>query len=124
MNKSVILSLLVVIALVGLGYFIFQSPSKSGTLNSTLEDSNSTTPTDSSTSGITSSSQGCYVGGCSGQICSEDKSAMSTCEYKEEYACYKASRCERQASGECGWTQTPEFSICLNSVLNPGADMK
>jgi hypothetical protein len=35
---------------------------------------------------------GCYVGGCSGQICSE---------------------CERQQNGQCGWTVTTELRACL-----------
>jgi hypothetical protein len=62
---------------------------------------------------------GCYVGGCSGQICSDDPNAVSTCEYREEYACYKQSSCERQASGQCGWTETPELKACL---MNGGRD--
>lgn len=54
----------------------------------------------------------CKPTGCSGQICS-DEEMMSTCEYKEEYSCYKNARCERQANGRCGWTQTEELRICL-----------
>src|SRR5690606_11183100 len=30
----------------------------------------------------------CYVGGCSGQICSDQEGVISTCEWREEYACY------------------------------------
>lgn len=67
---------------------------------------------------------GCYIGGCSSQICSDEEGAMSTCEYREEYACYKTGRCERQTNGSCGWTQTPELTTCLNVVLSPGVDMK
>lgn len=55
----------------------------------------------------------CYVGGCSSQICSDRPDAVSTCEYREEYACYQSARCERQASGQCGWTETPELAQCL-----------
>ncbi|MEN9653970.1 MAG: hypothetical protein RL235_82, partial [Chlamydiota bacterium] len=59
-------------------------------------------------------SQGtCYVGGCSSQICSDQQGVVTTCEYKEEYACYKTAKCERQADGKCGWTQTPELIACL-----------
>ncbi|MDD2761820.1 MAG: hypothetical protein PHH11_16205, partial [Methylomonas sp.] len=69
---------------------------------------------------------GCIVSGCSGQICGEASAEpiATTCEYKEEYACYKTTVCERQASGQCGWTETPEFAQCLidkqglNSVSN------
>ena len=59
------------------------------------------------------SAGGCFIGGCSGQICSDQKDVMSTCEFKEEYACYKNEKCERQADGKCGWTQTPTLSACL-----------
>jgi hypothetical protein len=58
-------------------------------------------------------SGGCYVGGCSGQICSEDPAAVSTCEWREAYACYRTAKCERQPSGQCGWTDTPELRSCL-----------
>ena len=58
----------------------------------------------------------CYVGGCSGQICSDNPDAVSTCEYREAYTCYKQATCERQASGQCGWTETPALSACLQSA--------
>lgn len=56
----------------------------------------------------------CAVGGCSGTLCGEPgEDLISTCEYKEEYQCYKQAVCERQATGKCGWTQTDEFAACL-----------
>ncbi len=59
----------------------------------------------------------CYVGGCSAQICSDQKDTMSSCEFKPEYACYqRTSTCERQTSGACGWTQTQALKACL---VNP-----
>ena len=54
----------------------------------------------------------CQKTGCSGQICS-DEDVATTCEYRDEYACYRDAVCERQADGECGWTQTDELSACL-----------
>ena len=54
----------------------------------------------------------CRKSGCSGQICS-DEDVITTCEYREEYACYKGARCERQANGVCGWTDTVELRACL-----------
>lgn len=68
----------------------------------------------------------CRKTGCSGQICS-DTDMITTCEYKQEYACYQTARCERQVSGECGFTQTSELSNCLaqsgsstqNGIQNP-----
>lgn len=61
-------------------------------------------------------SGGCYIGGCSGQICSDQKDTVSTCEYKEEYACYKTAQCERQVDGTCGWTKTQELTSCLQGA--------
>lgn len=55
----------------------------------------------------------CYVGGCSSQLCTDDPAAMSTCEFREEYACYRTARCERQTNGSCGWTETSELQACL-----------
>lgn len=60
----------------------------------------------------------CYVGGCSSQICSDQKDMASTCEFKEEYACYKTATCERQASGMCGWTDTPKLRSCIARANN------
>ena len=56
---------------------------------------------------------GCYVGGCSAQLCTDRPDAVSTCEYNEKYACYKTATCERQVSGECGWTRSIELNSCL-----------
>lgn len=55
----------------------------------------------------------CRPTGCSGQVCA-DEEVMTTCEYREEYACYQSARCERQANGGCGWTETPELQQCLS----------
>lgn len=55
----------------------------------------------------------CYVGGCSGQLCTDDPEAISTCEWLEEYACYREATCERQIDGQCGWTQTDTLVECL-----------
>lgn len=58
-------------------------------------------------------SAGCFVGGCSSQICSDQEGVISTCEFRPEYACYQQATCERQADGQCGWTETPELAACL-----------
>ncbi len=56
----------------------------------------------------------CYVGGCSGQLCSNNPDGLaSTCEWREEYACYREATCEVQPSGQCGWTPTAELNACL-----------
>jgi hypothetical protein len=59
---------------------------------------------------------GCYVGGCSGQICSEEAGVVSTCEWTEAYACYQTAKCERQSNGECGWTPTATLNMCLQNA--------
>ena len=57
----------------------------------------------------------CRATGCSGQICANEEVA-STCEFLPEYACYQElGVCEVQADGACGWTDTPELSMCLGS---------
>lgn len=62
---------------------------------------------------------GCAIGGCSGQVCgesSEVEGLVTTCEYRAEYGCYQYSRCERQTSGKCGWSKTPELTQCMLGV--------
>jgi len=54
----------------------------------------------------------CIKTGCGGQVCS-DEEVFSTCEWRTEYECYRSARCERQANGECGYTQTRELTACL-----------
>jgi hypothetical protein len=61
----------------------------------------------------------CTTGGCSGQLCGEAgvmRDITTTCEYRKEYACYKSAVCERQATGECGWTETAELTQCLTDL--------
>ena len=55
----------------------------------------------------------CYVGGCSGQVCSDRPDVITTCEWRPEYACYADAVCEEQVEGECGWTETAELAACL-----------
>ena len=56
----------------------------------------------------------CVKTGCSGQICA-DSQRISTCEFRPEYACYQTATCARQATGQCGWTQTPALTSCIAS---------
>jgi len=60
----------------------------------------------------------CVVAGCSSQLCiskeeAENGGGISTCEFREEYACYRFSECRTQETGACGWTMTPEVTQCL-----------
>jgi eight-cysteine-cluster-containing protein len=55
----------------------------------------------------------CFKTGCSGQICADEHIA-TTCEWREEYACYQNAICERQADGKCGFRPTKELTSCLS----------
>lgn len=61
---------------------------------------------------------GCKIGGCSAQVCmgENDEFMVTTCEYREVYACYKTARCEVQASdNRCAWTPSGDLTACLAS---------
>ena len=58
----------------------------------------------------------CIKTGCSGTVCAEaGNDVVTTCEFKEEYACYRTATCEKQADGNCGWTQNDALKACLAS---------
>jgi hypothetical protein len=60
---------------------------------------------------------GCKVAGCNSELCIEATDEVyTTCEWREEYACYQAATCERQSSGVCNWTQTPQLLACLDEA--------
>lgn len=62
------------------------------------------------------SEKACIQTGCSGQICS-DEEIISTCEYRQEYACYKDAVCERGQNGKCGWRDTKALSMCIENAM-------
>lgn len=57
----------------------------------------------------------CITAGCSGQLCVEAQAdpLATTCEWREEYACYRQATCERQQNGACGWTMDEQLTSCL-----------
>ena len=58
----------------------------------------------------------CMVAGCSGQLCGSKKDLqgiITTCEWKEQYACYKLTSCSC-IDKKCQWQQTNEFLTCIN----------
>jgi len=63
-------------------------------------------------------SDGCFVGGCSSQVCSGNEDVVTTCEWLPQYACYRTATCERQPTGECGWTPTEALQQCLDNPPN------
>lgn len=68
---------------------------------------------------------GCALAGCSSQLCVEGDEAadiITTCEFRPEYACYQQyGHCERQTSGQCGWTETTELEQCIAKEEAPPA---
>ncbi|HKU39712.1 MAG TPA: hypothetical protein VJR89_16240 [Polyangiales bacterium] len=59
----------------------------------------------------------CRVGGCSGELCvAPGEPDISTCLWRDEYACYEDATCELQADGSCGWTETPELRACIEAA--------
>lgn len=75
------------------------------------------------TSSTTANPGACIASGCSGELCVDaamESSAdvVSNCIYKSAYACYKTAKCERQKTGECGWTKTPTLTACLANTAN------
>jgi hypothetical protein len=60
----------------------------------------------------------CRPSGCSSHVCS-DQDVITTCEFLPEYACYQTATCERQADGECGWTETETLLTCIREAREP-----
>jgi outer membrane murein-binding lipoprotein Lpp len=60
----------------------------------------------------------CRVGGCSRQVCA-DHDVVTTCEWRDEYACYRHAVCERQSDGTCGWTPSDELKACVEAARQP-----
>ncbi len=60
---------------------------------------------------------GCVIGGCSSHLCVDASKGdvVSTCEWTATYTCYKTATCEKQSTGQCGWTQTEELNQCFKN---------
>ena len=60
----------------------------------------------------------CHIGGCSGELCSSEEGMVSPCVYRPEFARYGSTSavCEPQQDGQCGWTQSPELTTCLQNT--------
>ncbi len=59
----------------------------------------------------------CVRAGCSGHLCISAAQAQNglstTCEFRDEYACYQQADCVLLSSGTCGWQPTAQLSQCL-----------
>jgi hypothetical protein len=60
----------------------------------------------------------CVVGGCSGEICS-DEPMISSCMFNPKFGCYKDAKCKRNAKGICSWTMTSKLERCLGVQNEP-----
>ncbi|MCD8507849.1 MAG: hypothetical protein LRY42_00380 [Candidatus Pacebacteria bacterium] len=62
----------------------------------------------------------CRISGCSGHICEsvDEPSYATTCEWREEYACYKQDgvTCGINAQGVCGWIPEGSIAQCIADV--------
>jgi len=71
-----------------------------------------TTP-QANTTGECNNDSDCFIGGCSGQICSNNPDVITTCEYRDYYACYQLTSCGC-TDHKCGWKSTSEFNSCMS----------
>jgi eight-cysteine-cluster-containing protein len=64
----------------------------------------------------------CYIGGCSGELCTSDPEAISTCELLPGMECLrKEMRCEFVA-GECSWVFSQEAAKCFLEIQKTQGD--
>ncbi len=62
----------------------------------------------------------CAKGGCSGHVCA-NTAVVTTCEWRDEYACYRTAECGVQRDGHCAFTDTPELRMCIANAGSSGA---
>jgi len=62
----------------------------------------------------------CHVGGCSGELCTDELDAMSTCEELPGAVCLKQASCEL-VEGECRWVLNLAAAECLMAIEDEGA---
>lgn len=69
--------------------------------------------------GAATARDGCFIGGCSSEVCSNQDGVITACYWKDHFACYHEALCEPQRDGDCGWTATPKLTACLQSYSRP-----
>jgi len=115
MKKNIIISFLFIIAATVFLVVIIYTAS-SGNINKAGE-------TNLNTNGKTVTVEcykdaDCLVAGCSGQLCvPRDKapSVISTCEWKDEYACYAEDSCLCR-NNKCQWAGSEQFVECIQNL--------
>jgi eight-cysteine-cluster-containing protein len=58
----------------------------------------------------------CYVGGCSGEICSRDPEVISTCELLPGMECIQEGMSCEVVENECGWVLSEEAAQCFLEI--------
>lgn len=58
----------------------------------------------------------CYIGGCSGEICSDDSMAISTCELLPGMECLVEEMSCELINSECSWVLSRDSALCLMAV--------
>ncbi|MBI4149522.1 eight-cysteine-cluster domain-containing protein [Candidatus Woesearchaeota archaeon] len=60
----------------------------------------------------------CLTGGCSGQICGAKervKGLITTCEWREEYACLRLTSCSC-INNTCQWEENNNYGDCISNL--------
>ena len=60
----------------------------------------------------------CYIGGCSGEICSDQTDIVSTCEILPGMECLKKGTSCKQINNECTWVLSQNAAQCFIQVEN------
>jgi len=58
----------------------------------------------------------CFIGGCSGELCTDDPEAMSTCEILPGMECLAEEMSCQLMEGECRWVLSEEAAVCFLAV--------
>lgn len=79
---------------------------------------------DSVGGGDAAGNEDCVTSGCSGTFCVEPgNEVITTCEWREEYACYKQhGTCERDANNQCGWRPSQALEDCIAAAQNAASN--
>jgi eight-cysteine-cluster-containing protein len=58
--------------------------------------------------------EGCFIGGCSNEICSSLPNIVTPCIWRNKYRCSKYGQCKK-VDGRCQWTGK-EFKKCIDKL--------
>ncbi len=58
----------------------------------------------------------CFVGGCSGEICSKEKDIASTCEFISGMECLKSGASCENVGSSCQWVLSEESAQCFLDI--------